>query len=76
MTTQNEDMIKLFEGAIDIQRTKILESESMIAHYLGAIDEIKAQDAIGITAMDKVIDVEPADPKMLEICNAIVKDCA
>lgn len=40
---ENEDMILMFEGAINIQREIIAQAERTIGHYQSAINEINGQ---------------------------------
>lgn len=40
---ENEDMILMFKGAIEIQRESIAQSERTIERYESAIEEIRAE---------------------------------
>ena len=70
--SDNQQMREMFLGAIKLQEELIADSHRRIEHYNWALSEMTKQE----DEANKIIDVEPADPKMLEICNAIVKDCA
>lgn len=51
----------LFLNAIEIQKEVIVQANRMIEHYEYALGEMAE---------------EKADPKMLELCKAIVQECA
>jgi len=70
VSEEKDKMRLLFEGAIKLQQELIADSQRRIDHYNWAISEMARQADEAMTV------IEPADPKMLEICKAIVQDVA
>ena len=66
--SESEKMRELFNGAIKLQEELIADSQRRIEHYRWALAEMDREN--------NIVEAEPVDPKMLEICKAIVKDCA